>query len=135
MRAVLTGKSKTVSKVNDSFQQVSAFGAKFRIHDSHNSLEIQQTVAKQNHIDLPENVAYDMAGTNSGQHDSRIWSMEYTSDAPRDTDSLNAGKPSRIHNRAEFAANFLSDRMPGFYTPDVSTVNFPALFFGPHRCA
>jgi hypothetical protein len=38
--------------------------------------------------------------------------------------SLNAGKLTRIQNRTEIAATFLSDGMPGFYTPDVLSSPF-----------
>ena len=40
MRADLAGKSKTVSKVNDTLQQIFTLSSKFRIHDSGDSLGI-----------------------------------------------------------------------------------------------
>lgn len=40
MRAVLTGKSKTVSEMNDTLQQLFTLNSKFRIHDADDSLEI-----------------------------------------------------------------------------------------------
>jgi hypothetical protein len=41
MRADLAGKSKTVSQVNDTLQQIFTFSAKFGIHNSRDSLVIQ----------------------------------------------------------------------------------------------
>ncbi|MCX7387268.1 MAG: hypothetical protein NTX48_11435 [Planctomycetales bacterium] len=44
MRAVLAGKSKTVSKMNDTLQQFLTLSTKFRIHDSGDSLQVDSTL-------------------------------------------------------------------------------------------